>query len=681
MIDFDMNKYTNSGLKLAQKIRIRTQIGRCVDQFNDELINVAEEKRPDIVWFDKATFVRADTVRKIKGTGAYTIHYNSDNPFGPRKDPGWRTLLSAIAEYDLHLVVRISNIAEYKNSGAHDVRYIDFAFEPAVHFPPPEGWSDRDRLHDVTFVGSPFDERANFLAELWRKFGIKPHICGDTRMWRKALSKYYYMNLGPFAPVWNDDYRKTIWQSRICLSFVTHSNLDETAHRSFEIAASGGFMLVEDTAAHRERFEENKEAIFFKDVRECAEKIRRYLPDGGARRRIASAACKRAHASGYDNDSRLALILESVKSKVRIADDIYSKAYELDAKTGKKHKIIYVGTLERDSNSYMRYKAIVNIGHDVIPLNIDQYLSRGSNITRKIRARLLFGGAVNELNDVLMHAAKSASPDIIWFDKATYLNSRTVRELRKSGCYLVHYNPDNPFGPRRDPGWRLFNRAIPEYNLHLVPRHGNICQYREVGAKDVRFFPFTYEPSIHYPPPREWSDRDRCFDVIFIGSPYDNRAETIVELWERYGIRTTVWGDKRMWLRALPQRAVADFCPAGPLLGGAYREAIWKARICLAFVTHSNQDEQARRSFEIAACGGFMLLEDAPGHRANFSNGKEAIYFTNADDCAAQIRRYLHDEEGRSSIARAAARRVSASGHDNETRIRRVFQYIDSVIE
>ena len=84
-------------------------------------------------------------------------------------------------------------------------------------------------------------------------------------------------------------YREGIWRSRINLSFLTHGNQDEYAHKSFEIAACGGFLLAERSAGHRERFGEDEEAVFFSDKEECAAKIRKYLDDEPARRRIAEA--------------------------------------------------------------------------------------------------------------------------------------------------------------------------------------------------------------------------------------------------------------------------------------------------------------------------------------------------------------------------------------------------------
>ena len=114
--------------------------------------------------------------------------------------------------------------------------------------------------------------------------------------------------------LYRTDYREAIWRSRINLSFLTHSNQDEFVHKSFEIAGCGGFLLAERSAGHLQRFKEDEEAVFFSTFDELAAKIRRYLPDEAARRRIAHAGNLRAARDGYHNDRQVGLILERIQS-------------------------------------------------------------------------------------------------------------------------------------------------------------------------------------------------------------------------------------------------------------------------------------------------------------------------------------------------------------------------------
>jgi Glycosyl transferases group 1 len=101
----------------------------------------------------------------------------------------------------------------------------------------------------------------------------------------RPVSATAYAALFKEGELYGDDYRKAIWRSKINLSFLTHSNEDEFAHKSFEIAGCGAFLLAERSPGHLARFVEDEEAVFFSTFGELAAKIRRYLPDEPARRR------------------------------------------------------------------------------------------------------------------------------------------------------------------------------------------------------------------------------------------------------------------------------------------------------------------------------------------------------------------------------------------------------------
>ena len=75
----------------------------------------------------------------------------------------------------------------------------------------------------------------------------------------------------------DSDYREAIWQSRVNLSFISHLNEDDIAYKSVEIAACQGFLLAVRSDGHQALFEEDREAVFFSSIEECADKCRFYL--------------------------------------------------------------------------------------------------------------------------------------------------------------------------------------------------------------------------------------------------------------------------------------------------------------------------------------------------------------------------------------------------------------------
>ena len=304
---------------LLRKVAFRLVVGPHIQRFNRDLLAIAEREAVDVLWADKVLELQPATLRALRRRGVVTASYMIDNAFGPRRDPGWRLYMRGLREFDLHITQRDVSVRDYKDRGARNVLKIQTAYEPTLHFPPPTGWSDADRNRGVSFIGTPYDDRAAFLTRLAHVCDL-PVVVNGGLVWKPALDAVDGLDLyRGNGELFRAEYRETIWRSRINLSFLTRSNQDEFTHKSFEIAACGGFLLAERSAGHTQRFVEDEEAVFFSSFEECAEKIRRYLPDEPARQRIAAAGLARAHTSGYGNDHQVSLIVDRLAALLQSA--------------------------------------------------------------------------------------------------------------------------------------------------------------------------------------------------------------------------------------------------------------------------------------------------------------------------------------------------------------------------
>lgn len=319
-----LNSYDyDLGHRLLSNLCRRFVVGPIVTRLNRDLLDIAQREKPDVLWADKLLSMRGETLDRLRAMGIVTVSYMIDNPFGTRQDPGWRLYMKNIPRYDLHVVQRDKNILDYTSRGARDVIKIQTAYEPTIHYPPPAGWSDKDRDREVSFIGTPYDNRAEFLTRLWKEFGL-PVVVSGGLVWKPALGAQATAALyRGHGELFRDEYREGIWKSKINLSFITHANCDEFVHKSFEIAGCGGFLLAERSDGHSQRFREDEEAVFFSTIEECAAKIRRYLTDEAARARIAEAGRIRAERDGYYNDRQVALIVERAQ---QIVDNQRAKA-------------------------------------------------------------------------------------------------------------------------------------------------------------------------------------------------------------------------------------------------------------------------------------------------------------------------------------------------------------------
>lgn len=189
-----------------------------------------------------------------------------------------------------------------------------FSFDPHVHFPPNSEFSDSQRTRAISYIGYPYEERPAFLLELARKHQLPIFINGSR--WPRALTpeEQRSFTIGGFLA--DDNYRSGIWNSKVNLSFITKENQDDIAHKAVEIAACAGFLLAIRTPGHQAIFDEDREAVFFDSVEECADKARFYLARPELREAIAARGRERAVRGGYDNDTQIARVLNRLDGKL-----------------------------------------------------------------------------------------------------------------------------------------------------------------------------------------------------------------------------------------------------------------------------------------------------------------------------------------------------------------------------
>ena len=341
-------------------------------------------------------------------------------------------------------------------------------------------------------------------------------------------------------------------------------------------------------------------------------------------------------------------------------------------------KILFAGEQEAGTSSLYRRQALERMGHTVVTLNPNEYVLKNM-LLQKVSFRLAAGPHAERLNRDLLRLAEEQRPDLFWAEKVLLLQPRTLKKMSSLGIVSVSYMIDNAFGPRNDPGWRLYVKDIPYFDLHVTQRDVSLGHYLERGARNVMKVQTAYEQTMHFPPPAGWSDKDRNREVSFVGTPYDDRAAMLAKLGEA-GVPVSVSGRGTAWAKALSKAALDRIFYSDLLYGDKYREAIWKSKINLSFLTRANQDEYTHKSFEIAGCGGFLLAERCPGHSERFVEGEEAVFFEGFDELKAQIGRYLPDEAARTRIAAAGCARAARDGYHNDRQVGLIVERLEQIM-
>jgi spore maturation protein CgeB len=100
------------------------------------------------------------------------------------------------------------------------------------------------------------------------------------------------------------------------------------------------------------------------------------------------------------------------------------------------------------------------------------------------------------------------------------------------------------------------------------------------------------------------------------------------------------------------------------------------AKIMFNLVRRSNRDDHVMRTFEIPACGGFMLADRTEGQRAFLAEDREAVYFSTIDEMIEKIRYHLPRDAERRRIAEAGHRRITSGQNTYADRLKSIIEMV-----
>ena len=288
---------------------------RAVFIFNQKFLDELIAYKPEIAWIEKSLLLLPETLEKARKLlpNCIFVCFQEDDPFSPMNAaelPVWENFINAIPLYDIHFVWREFNIKEFVEHGAKNVYLYMHGYYKNIFHPIIQKKDDFHYKHDVLFVGTARDQRKSDIYNLIIQDKIPVSVYGER--WNRTLVYYLQPNLF-HPPIFSKDYVEMIWHSKISLGYLCAANRDEFTLRTFEIPACKGFFLAQRTDKHLEIYEEGKEAEFFSSHDECADKIRFYLKNEEARKKIAEAGYERCIKSGYSLHDRLSKALEQVK--------------------------------------------------------------------------------------------------------------------------------------------------------------------------------------------------------------------------------------------------------------------------------------------------------------------------------------------------------------------------------
>jgi|SRR5437588_4635102 len=275
-------------------------------------------------------------------------------------------------------------------------------------------------------------------------------------------------------------------------------------------------------------------------------------------------------------------------------------------------------------------------------------------------------------NQALIMQAREFRPDVTIIVKGAHVSPETLMRIRGYGSCLVNFATDDPFNSANST--RELVAGIPIYDIYACTKRAIMPDVIAAGAQQVIYVKFGYKPQVHFPemPTNEEERRRFSADVTFIGGCDSDRIPFLETLKRCLpGARLRLYGV--YWDRVPSLRE--HWC--GFAFGRDFRLAVGSSAVVLNLVRRANRDDHVMRTFEIPACGGFMMCERTTEHEALFQDGREAIFFDSAEDMVSRIEHFIQRPSRRGRIAELGCSTVRSGGNSYRHRL---VELLDAVM-
>jgi glycosyltransferase involved in cell wall biosynthesis len=248
---------------------------------------------------------------------------------------------------------------------------------------------------------------------------------------------------------------------------------------------------------------------------------------------------------------------------------------------------------------------------------------------------------------------------------------KTLWDVKQTGARIYNYYPDVSITAHD----RYILEALPAYDHVFTTKSYQVKDLEELlGVSRVTFIPHGYCPDVHQPLLlNEWDKKSYETEVSFIGIHSPKKERLIASVRGALPhVKIRVFGN--LWRTRCSTPGLYPFIMGRPVMGWAYSKAIQAAKVNLGINSEtvkgsSSGDLTSTRSFEIPACGGFMIHERNHEIQSFYEEDKEIVLFDDENELVEKIQYYLNNPDLRKAISMAGHRRcVPAYSYDERMR-------------
>ena len=320
--------------------------------------------------------------------------------------------------------------------------------------------------------------------------------------------------------------------------------------------------------------------------------------------------------------------------------------------------------------------ALRNMGHEVATVDCEEFAQGFSSLKgvthNPENSEILSRNFMNFMGEIAAAKATEFQPDLILALAQAPLTPEAIQKLRALKIPVVFWFVEDF---RTLPYW---NEVATSYDHIFTLQDGEFHDLlRSKGVRDCYYLPQACFPDVHKHLPLTEEEMIKYgVDVSFMGAAYHNRIQSFPRL---MNLDFKIWGTE--WnletplgrlvqnnnKRLSPEEIVKIYNAAKinmNLHSSTYHYGI-----------HPDGDFVNPRTFEIAACQGFQLVDSRKDLSRMFKVGEEIIAFDTLDQMQDQINYYLSRPEERNAITLKSYQRV-VEEHTMEHRMQELLLHV-----
>ncbi len=343
------------------------------------------------------------------------------------------------------------------------------------------------------------------------------------------------------------------------------------------------------------------------------------------------------------------------------------------------YRILCIGETWMGSDARAAFAALRRLGQAIEVMDPNHYLPLQWHTVSGRAIRKIFRPIfVRELRLDAARILERYQPHCVFVWKGNWVDADLIKRFKAADVTTINYYPDVSFlshGP-------YIPRSLPLYDhIFNTKSYGVEDMQRELGIEQVSFLEPGYDPELHRPVTLSGEERKTygC-DVAFIGT-WSPKKELLLDALRRSlpNINLKIWGNR--WENHRSPSLRESVMGYG-VIGDEYTKAICGSAICLGLLSEQGQGSSSgdlitARTFQIPACGGFMLHERNAEVLNYFDEDREAGFFGSAEGLVQKVERYLAEPDQRDTVARNGLLRSHRDGYSIDNRMKSVLSWLD----